>query len=161
MRYIIVVWSSCFQLFIFNIHYEAIGIQVNYVIPEGTVTGKGANSVVSMVHHYLSHYTLGESVLYIHADNCVGQNKNNIVMQYLCWRVLCGFNRVIKTMFLPVGHTKFAPDAGFGMIKSKFRRSQICTVSEMCCCITDSTPVTKMNWVQLVGDENGHIDVPT
>ena len=64
-------------------------------------------------------------------------------------------------MFLPVGHTKFAPDAGFGMIKAKFRRSQICTVSEMCRCITDSTPVTKMNQVQLVSDKNGHITVPT
>jgi len=114
-----------YKIGLFGIHNEAIGIQVNYVITEGTVTRKGANSVVSMVHHYLSHYTLGESVLYIHADNCMGQNKNNIVMQYLCLRVLCGFNRVIKIMFLPVGHTKFAPDAGFGMIKSKFRRSQI------------------------------------
>ena len=149
-----------YKIGLFGIHNEAMGIQVNYVIPECTVTGKGANSVVSMVHHYLSHYTLGESVLYIHADNCVGQNKNNTVMQYLCWRVLCGLNRVIKITFLPVGHTKFAPDAGFGMIKSKFRRNQICTISEMCCCITESTPVTKMNQVQLVGDENC-IDVPT
>ena len=150
-----------YKIGLFGIHNEAMGIQVNNVIPECTITGKGANSVVSMVHNYLSHYTLGESVLYIHANNCVGQNKNNIVMQYLCWRVLCGFNKVIKIMFLPVGNTKFAPDAGFGMIKAKFRRSQICTVSEMCQCITDSTPVTKMNQVQLVGDKNGHITVPT
>ena len=149
-----------YKIGIFGIQNEAVGVQINYIIPESVVTGKGANSVISMVHHYLQNYTLGETVLYIHADNCVGQNKNNIVMQYLCWRILAGLNRVIKIMFLPVGHTKFSPDAGFGIIKSKFRRSQVCTISEMCDCVVASTPTTKMNRAQLVGgDEN--IDVPT
>ena len=114
-----------------------------------------------MVHHYLASYSLGESVLYVHADNCVGQNKNNLIMQYLCWRVLAGLNKVIKIMFLPVGHTKFSPDAGFGMIKSKFRRTQVCSTSELCECIVNSTPSSKVNRAQLVGTEQGMVHVPT
>jgi len=45
-----------------------------------------------MLHHYLENYSLGESVVYIHVDNCVGQNKNNVIMHYLCWRILAGLN---------------------------------------------------------------------
>jgi len=148
-----------YKIGLFGVHNEAAGIQVNYVIPENVVTGKGANAVISMLHHYLHSYSLGEAVLYIHADNCVGQNKNNVMMKYLAWRILAGLNRVIKISFLPVGHTKFAPDAGFGILKAKFRRSQICTVSEMCQCIVDSTPVTKMNQVQLVDKESDDVRV--
>ena len=33
---------------------------------------------------------------------------------------------------------KFAPDAGFGVLKAKFQRSQICSVSEMCRCMVHS-----------------------
>ena len=34
--------------------------------------GKG----VSLLHHYLEHFSLGEAKLVPHADNCSGQNKN-------------------------------------------------------------------------------------
>ena len=50
--------------------------QVNYLIDEAVNTGKGANSIISMLHHYLEHHSLGESDLTLHADNCSGQNKN-------------------------------------------------------------------------------------
>ena len=38
--------------------------------------GKGANCIVSLLHHYLSNYGFGETRLTLHADNCSGQNKN-------------------------------------------------------------------------------------
>ena len=55
--------------------------KVNYLIDEAIDTGKGSNTVVSLLHHYLSKYGLGAQHLSAHADNCVGQNKNNTVVQ--------------------------------------------------------------------------------
>ena len=84
--------------------------QVNYLIDEAFNVGKGANSIISMFHHFLHHHGFGESSLHIHADNCSGQNKNRFMMQYLMWQVLVGLNVEIKMSFLFVAHTKFAPD---------------------------------------------------
>ena len=36
----------------------------------------GANAVVSMLHHYFQCHSGGEPECHLHADNCVGQNKN-------------------------------------------------------------------------------------
>ena len=85
-------------------------LQINYLIDEAVNTGKGANSIISMVHHFLATHSLGEVNLHLHADNCSGQNKNRYVMQYLAWRVLSGLNKYITLSFLIVGHTKFSPD---------------------------------------------------
>ena len=55
--------------------------------------GRGANAVVSRWHHYFDHHGLGEEDVPLHGDNCAGQNKNNIVMQYLAWRVLTNLHK--------------------------------------------------------------------
>ena len=80
------------------------------LIDKAVNTGKGANSIICMLHHYLEHHSLEESDLILHADNCSGQNKNRYMMQYLVWRVMVGLNGSISVSFLIVGHTKFAPD---------------------------------------------------
>ena len=66
---------------IFGICCEGIPRQVNYLIDEASNTGKGANTVVSLLHHFFEHHALGEVDVGLHADNCAGQNKNNIVLQ--------------------------------------------------------------------------------
>lgn len=53
--------------------------QVNYLIDENDFPGKGANAVVSMVHHYLDSKLTTCQKLLIHADNVVGQNKNKAI----------------------------------------------------------------------------------
>ena len=65
---------------IFGVCCEGIPRQVNYLIDEAFNTGKGANTVISL-HHFLGHHSLGELQLSLHADNCSGQNKNNMVLQ--------------------------------------------------------------------------------
>lgn len=79
---------------LFGITCEATSKQVNYLLDEADVIGKGANATISMhmVHHYLQHHGLKVKVLHLHADNCVGQNKNNFVIQYLVWRTLANLN---------------------------------------------------------------------
>ena len=66
---------------IFGVCCEGIPRQVNYLIDEAFNTGKGANTLISLLHHFLGHHSLGEVELKLHADNCSGQNKNNIVVQ--------------------------------------------------------------------------------
>ena len=59
---------------------EAIPRQTNYLIDEDVDAGKGANTVVSMLHHFFANHGLGDEHVHLHADNCVGQNKNNTMI---------------------------------------------------------------------------------
>ena len=60
---------------------EAIPFQINYLIDEAVDTGKGSNTVISYLHHVLATYGMGAMYLALDADNCSGQNKNNIMQQ--------------------------------------------------------------------------------
>ena len=120
--------------------------------------GKGANTIISMIHHFFSAYGLGEKVVHLHADNCSGQNKNRYMMYYLMWRVLTKLHKEITISFLPVGHTKFFPDAGFGMLKRKFRLTTVGCLSDIATVVNQSAV---MNYSQLVGDQSGNVIVPT
>ena len=109
------------------IHYYFL--QVNYLIDEAVNTGKGANNIISMLHHFLQTHNLGEANLHVHCDNCSGQNKNRFVMLYLCWRVMAGLNRSITVSFLIVGHTKSSPDLGFLSKRSVGRKLGVLMIS--------------------------------
>ena len=69
------------KVYLFGVCCEAIPRQVNYLIDEASYIGKGANTVISLVHHYLSHNSLGARNIHFHADNCSGQNKNNYMIR--------------------------------------------------------------------------------
>ena len=73
---------------LFGVACEAFPKQVNFLLDESVHTGKGANTVVSMLHYFFDHYGVDECGVHLHADNCSGQNKNSCMMQYLMWRVL-------------------------------------------------------------------------
>ena len=89
---------------IFGIHAEGISKQVNY-LGMSVSCGKGANVVISYLHHFLTNYSSGEHHLQLNADNCAGQNKNNAMMWYLAWRVTSGLNASASITFLHAGHT--------------------------------------------------------
>ena len=65
---------------VFVVQCEALPRQVNFLTDEAGDCGKGENSVISMLHFFFDHHGLGEQELYLHADNRVGQNKNNTVI---------------------------------------------------------------------------------
>ena len=95
---------TCHKCFIFSVCCESIPQQVHFLTDEAADGGKGANAVISRLHYYFEYYGLGEEV-FLHADNCAGQNKNNVMMQYLMWRVMKRLHRRITISFLVVGHT--------------------------------------------------------
>ncbi|KAF0412698.1 chaperonin: PROVISIONAL [Gigaspora margarita] len=51
--------------------------EINYLIDEKEMVGKGADTVILLVHNYFENHELGKKYIIIHADNCAGQNKNN------------------------------------------------------------------------------------
>ena len=148
-------------------------MQLNYLIDEGVDCGKGSNSVVSYLHDFLSTSPVQASNLSLHADNCVGQNKNNIMLQvkrkskflvaykflqYLIWHVMTGLNKCITLSFMVVGHTKFTPDSCFGLLKQKFRRTHVQSLHDIAKVVDESAYV---NQARLVGNEAGEVFVPT
>ena len=146
------------KLGIFGIHCEGVTQQVNYLVDEGVSISKGSNSVISFLHHFFSQFGLGENVVHLHCDNCSGQNKNKYVMWYLLWRCMHGLHESVHVHFMVVGHTKFAPDWCFGLMKQRFRRTPVSSLEEMVGVVRDSTS-TGVNIPQLVGDEAGNLYV--
>ena len=139
-------------------HLGVCTVQINYLIDEAMNVGKGANVIISLVHHFFATYGLGEYVAHLHADNCSGQNKNRYMMSYLMWRVLTGQHQQITLSFIPVGHTKFFPDAGFGMLKRKFRVTNIGCFNDIASVVQKSAA---MYHTQLEGDWQGNVIVPS
>ena len=80
-------------VYVFCVHDSADNNASMYVWPE-SIAQRGANEVVSCLHHYLSSLT-GVDTLFLFSDSCPGQNKNSIVMHYLYSLVRLGmFQRI-------------------------------------------------------------------
>jgi len=57
-------------------------------------------------------------------------------------------------------HTKFAPDWCFGLLKQRYRRSEVSTLADIADVVNSST-VVGINHAEIVGRENGQVNVPT
>ena len=143
---------------IFGVHFEGVSRQVNYLVDEAVSISKGSSAVISFLHHYFASYGLGETKVHLHCDNCSGQNKNRIMMWYILWRCIHGLHRSVELHFMVVGHTKFAPDWCFGLLKQRYRRTPVSSLEEMAHVVSESTP-SGINIPQLVGDQAGNISV--
>ena len=143
---------------IFGVNLEAIPRQVNFLTDEAGCCGKGSNAVVSQLHYFFEHHGLGETEVFLHADNCSGQNKNSTMIHYLAWRALTNQHSSLTLSFLIVGHTKFSPDWCFGLFKRKFRHTKVSTLNGIACTVNESA---HCNHAQLVSREDGSVIVPT
>ncbi len=56
------------------------------------------------------------------------------------YRALTGLHSNIELSFLVVGHTKFSPDGYFGLIRHRYRRSQVYTYEQLQQVIEASSP---------------------
>ena len=122
---------------IFGVNVEAIPKQVNYLIDENETIGEngknshGPNTVVSLLHHFFEVHGSGEKECFCHCDNCGGQNKNKTVMAYFAWRTLTGLHQKINVSFMVAGHTRCLVDGCFGLLKQKFRRSDVFCLQQL------------------------------
>ncbi|XP_045559574.1 uncharacterized protein [Salmo salar] len=64
-------------------------------------------------------------------DNCSGQSKNTFVLWYCAWWTMHKLHHSLDLHFLITGHTKFAPDWCFDLIKPRFRKPRVNTLSEI------------------------------
>ena len=142
---------------VFGVCCEAVPRQVNFLCDEADDCGKGANTVVSQLDYFFQHHALGEQEVFLHADNCTGQNKNSCMLQYLAWRVMTGRHTQITLSFLVVGHTKFSPDWCFGLFKRLYRRSRVGSLQAIAQVVNDSATC---NSAQLNVTEDGTVVVP-
>ena len=74
---------------LFGVTCEGVPQQVIYLIDEGMCISKGVNSVISFLDHFFANHGIGEKKVYLHCNNCSGENKNNYLLWYLAWRVNC------------------------------------------------------------------------
>ena len=115
---------------IFDVANEAVPCQYNYLVDENETIGidgsecHGPNAVITMLHHHVEKHCKPSPHLGLHADNCAGQNKNLSVLAYCTWRVIVGLNVTIQLDFMRVGHTRCFVDAGFGLLKQKYRKGR-------------------------------------
>lgn len=73
------------------------------------------------------------------------------------WRCLTGRHTKVNLSFLVVGHTKFAPDWCFGLLKRLFRRTKVGSLSDIARITNESATC---NFPQLVTLEDGTNVVP-
>ena len=66
--------------------------------------------------------------------------------------MLTGLHQSIHLHFMIAGHTKFAPDVCFGLIKRKFRRTDISSLDDLAHVVEESVAC---NICQLVGAQDG------
>lgn len=142
---------------LFGVCCEGIPKQMNFVIDEAHLISKGSNAVISFLHYFFENFGLGETNADLHCDNCSGQNKNSFMVWYCLWRCCVGLHQSITLNFLISGHTKFAPDGCFGLLKRAFKRHAVSSLSEFATVIEESA---HLNEAQLVGHEDGTSLVP-
>ena len=99
----------------------------------------------------------GERDVYLHTDNCSSQIKNNCMMQHLVWCTITNRHTNITLSFLPVGHTKCAPDWCFGLFKHSYRRKRVGSLLAIAQVINSSADC---NYSQLELHKDGSTIVP-
>ena len=103
-----------------------------YTESEGRKGGDNVASLIMKTLHKLGWIQDGRAArLNIVFDNCPGQNKNNTVIRLVPYLVEMGYFHRVEFMFLVVGHTKNNCDRWFNTLKSKYRKSNVYTKSQL------------------------------
>ena len=114
---------------------------VLFLTDESETKGKGSLAVISMLDAFFRLHGRGVCEAHLHADNGVGQNKNNYLMWYLMWRVMNGLHEKITITFMPPGHTKFSPDSDFGLFKISSRKSTLDSLGDLVECVSHASSI--------------------
>jgi hypothetical protein len=107
---------------------------------------KDTNTVCSMILHRLLTDPAAREIttLYLQADNCAGQNKNQYLFKFCAWLVVAARQldltlTTIEINFGIAGHTKNYCDASFGLIKRQLKKMDVLTPHDAFRAVRDST----------------------
>ena len=106
---------------VFGVAGEALSHQINFVTDEAGDCGKGANAVISWLDYFFLHHSVEERDMYLRADNCTSQSKNNCMMGYLAWHMIT--NRYTTIMLLLA--IQNLPRSCFGLFKRSYRKMKV------------------------------------
>jgi hypothetical protein len=99
--------------------------QAYFFIYDESVAKKSQNEVISFLHFYLQNLlSQGVETLYLFADNCSSQNKNNTIIQYL-YNIIQSNAFKLETViqrYPEPGHGFLPCDRFFGLIEQKKRK---------------------------------------
>jgi hypothetical protein len=143
------------NIYVFSIRDDGEEKQFNYLYDEGD-GGKGANYVISMLFYFLCHRPRHFATLtvHFHADNCCGQNKNNMVMQFFLLMVHIGFLKHVELKFMIRGHTHCTIDGGHGIIKKEWRKRDVFNIEQAVQVIRESSPIAGIHYAIILRPEN-------
>ncbi len=143
------------NIHVFSIRDDGNGNQFNYLYDEGD-GGKGANYVISMLFCFLmdrpQHFAA--LTIHLHADNCCGENKNNMVMQFFLLMVHLNFLKHVELKFMIRGHTHCSIDGGHGIIKKEWRKRNVFSIEQAVQVIKESSPVAGTQHATILRPEN-------
>ena len=88
---------------LFGFQDEAVHEQINYVLDEGEIIGKGPNGTLSMVFDGIKKLNKGEKHLKVTCDDDDGQNKNNITIWFHLYLIIYGYYKSIELNFMVPG----------------------------------------------------------
>jgi hypothetical protein len=126
------------NIFVFGVVDLAVSPSKLFAYTYEEETGKkGGNNVASLLMVHLQQQSIlqvsatGQPVpakrLTIAADNCSGQNKNNMVLRLANYLVEKGYFEEVEILFYVRGHTKNACDRMFNIMKLNFHKKNIFT----------------------------------
>ncbi|CAG8622102.1 6135_t:CDS:2, partial [Ambispora leptoticha] len=118
-------YLSARKVHLFGVQDEAVREQINYVLDENELLGKGPNGTLSLVFDGIKQLNRGEKHLKVTCDNAGGQNKNNATIWFYLYLVIVGYYESIELNFMIPGHTKFKCDGSFGLIKRLYRKTTV------------------------------------
>ncbi|KAJ4429539.1 hypothetical protein ANN_21708 [Periplaneta americana] len=105
-----------------------------------SVSGRGGNEIVSSLLKVISLLPSNKRKLVIWTDNCIGQNKNKMMVLALVHLVAKGRFDEISHKFLVSGHSFLPCDRDFAMIEKRKRVSKIFVPHDLETLITSSRP---------------------
>ena len=120
-----VYYLSARKVHLFGIQDEAVREQINYVLDENELLGKGPNGTLSLVFNGIK--------------QC-GQNKNNTTLWFYLYLIIYGYYESIELNFMIPSHTKFKCDGSFGLIKKLYRRTRVDCLDHVVEVIKKSSP---------------------
>lgn len=97
----------------------------HFYLYDESVGRKTSNEPISFIHHYVKHVLDPRvKILYLFSDNCVAQNKNRALCQFLFSLVKQGRLEKIVHRYPEPGHSFLPCDRAFGIIEKNVRRRE-------------------------------------